>query len=74
VRLLLRSSLGKRSAFATGERVDNTDSCWFKVIGVIDIDCADLQGFDSVDQEWLERLAKIVATGETCYNELRSRY
>jgi L-methionine (R)-S-oxide reductase len=31
-----------------------------KVVGVIDVDCADLQGFDSIDQEGLEQLAQIL--------------
>jgi putative methionine-R-sulfoxide reductase with GAF domain len=27
---------------------------------VIDVDCADLQGFDSIDQEGLEQLAQML--------------
>lgn len=37
-----------------------TMASW-QVVGVIDIDCADLQGFDGVDQEGLEQLAKILS-------------
>lgn len=32
-----------------------------RVVGVIDVDCADLGGFDEVDKEWLEDLAKLLA-------------
>jgi putative methionine-R-sulfoxide reductase with GAF domain len=32
-----------------------------KVVGVIDVDCADLRGFDEVDQRWLEKLAALLA-------------
>jgi L-methionine (R)-S-oxide reductase len=31
------------------------------VVGVIDIDCAELKGFDEVDREGLEQLAKLLA-------------
>jgi L-methionine (R)-S-oxide reductase len=31
------------------------------VVGVIDIDCAELKGFDEVDKEGLEQLAKLLA-------------
>jgi putative methionine-R-sulfoxide reductase with GAF domain len=33
-----------------------------KVVGVIDVDCADLKGFDEVDQRWLEKLARLLAS------------
>lgn len=33
-----------------------------EILGVIDIDCEQLDGFDSEDQEYLERLAKLLAT------------
>ena len=32
-----------------------------QVVGIVDIDCADLQGFDSIDQEGLEQLAKMLS-------------
>ncbi|KAM0333265.1 hypothetical protein ACHAQA_001926 [Verticillium albo-atrum] len=32
-----------------------------KVVAIIDIDCAVLDGFDEVDREWLERLAVLLA-------------
>lgn len=32
-----------------------------KVVGVIDIDCVDLEGFDDVDRKWLEKLAELLA-------------
>ncbi|KAG4440059.1 hypothetical protein IFR05_004452 [Cadophora sp. M221] len=35
-----------------------------EVVAIIDIDCAELNGFDEVDQRWLERLA--VLLGEAC--------
>lgn len=31
------------------------------VVGVIDIDCEELEGFDEVDKEYLEKLAKVIA-------------
>jgi len=36
----------------------------FQVVGVIDVDCADLQGFDTTDQEGLEELARLL--GHCC--------
>ncbi|KAK0102325.1 hypothetical protein ONS95_005948 [Cadophora gregata] len=35
-----------------------------EVVAIIDIDCAELNGFDEVDQIWLEKLA--VLLGEAC--------
>lgn len=35
-----------------------------KVVGVLDLDCLDLRGFDAVDVEWLEKLATLIAN--TC--------
>lgn len=35
-----------------------------KTIGVLDIDCLDLNGFDEVDKEYLEKLAKLIVN--TC--------
>ncbi|KAI1428625.1 GAF domain-like protein [Xylaria sp. FL1777] len=35
-----------------------------KVVAIIDIDCADLNGFDEVDQKYLEQLAKLL--GRSC--------
>lgn len=32
-----------------------------QVVGVIDIDCAELQGFDELDKESLEQLASLLA-------------
>jgi L-methionine (R)-S-oxide reductase len=32
-----------------------------RLVGVIDVDCADLKGFDEVDKVWLERLAALLA-------------
>jgi len=32
-----------------------------RVVGVIDVDCADLEGFDEVDKKWLEKLAALLA-------------
>ena len=32
-----------------------------RVVGVIDVDCADLGGFDEVDEKWLEKLAALLA-------------
>ena len=34
-----------------------------KVVGVIDIDCAEIGGFDDVDREWLEKVAELLAHG-----------
>tara|TARA_R110002060_G_scaffold47984_5_gene58989 strand:+ start:2361 stop:2507 length:147 start_codon:yes stop_codon:yes gene_type:complete len=31
------------------------------VVAIIDIDCAELNGFDEVDQIWLEKLAVLLA-------------
>lgn len=30
------------------------------MVGVVDVDCSDLQGFDEIDQEGLEELAKLL--------------
>lgn len=35
-----------------------------KVVGVIDLDCREVEGFDGVDRMWLERLAGLLA--RTC--------
>ncbi|KAE9961441.1 hypothetical protein BLS_002089 [Venturia inaequalis] len=35
-----------------------------KVVAIIDVDCAELHGFDEVDQKYLEELADILA--DTC--------
>lgn len=35
-----------------------------KVVAIIDVDCAELNGFDEVDREWLEKLADLV--GKSC--------
>ncbi|MCJ1356297.1 MAG: hypothetical protein MMC33_006291, partial [Icmadophila ericetorum] len=35
-----------------------------EVVAIIDIDCAEINGFDEVDQEGLERLAELI--GESC--------
>ncbi|KAJ4415679.1 hypothetical protein N0V85_002604 [Neurospora sp. IMI 360204] len=32
-----------------------------KVVAIIDVDCAELNGFDEVDKVWLEKLADLVA-------------
>ncbi|KAL2264805.1 hypothetical protein VTJ83DRAFT_7315 [Remersonia thermophila] len=32
-----------------------------KVVAIIDIDCAVVNGFDEVDREWLEKLADLIA-------------
>ena len=32
-----------------------------RVVAIIDIDCAEVNGFDEVDRKYLERLAKILA-------------
>ncbi|KAK6082836.1 gaf domain nucleotide-binding protein [Seiridium cupressi] len=34
-----------------------------KLVAIIDIDCADLNGFDEVDQKYLERLAGLIGKG-----------
>ncbi|KAK9801605.1 putative GAF domain-containing protein [Seiridium cardinale] len=34
-----------------------------KLVAIIDIDCADLNGFDQVDQKYLERLAELIGKG-----------
>lgn len=31
------------------------------VVAIIDVDCAVVDGFDEVDREWLERLARLLA-------------
>ncbi|KAH8893221.1 GAF domain-like protein [Thozetella sp. PMI_491] len=31
-----------------------------KVVAIIDVDCAEVDGFDQVDKEWLEKLADLV--------------
>ncbi|EDK39329.1 hypothetical protein PGUG_03427 [Meyerozyma guilliermondii ATCC 6260] len=33
-----------------------------KVVGVLDIDCLDLNGFDKVDQKYLERLVEMISS------------
>lgn len=33
-----------------------------KVVGVLDIDCLDLNGFDEVDQKYLERLVEMISS------------
>ncbi|KAB5539450.1 GAF domain-like protein, partial [Coniochaeta sp. 2T2.1] len=33
------------------------------VVGIIDVDCAVVDGFDETDKEWLERLARLVGEG-----------
>ncbi|KAK4141296.1 GAF domain-like protein, partial [Dichotomopilus funicola] len=35
-----------------------------RVVAIIDVDCAEVDGFDDVDREWLEKLAKVI--GEAC--------
>lgn len=35
-----------------------------KLVAIIDVDCAVVEGFDEVDRLWLERLAKLL--GEAC--------
>jgi L-methionine (R)-S-oxide reductase len=35
-----------------------------KVVGIIDVDCAEVNGFDEVDRLWLERLAEVL--GRAC--------
>lgn len=35
-----------------------------KVVAIIDVDCAVVDGFDEIDREWLERLARMLA--EAC--------
>ncbi|PRT53262.1 Free methionine-R-sulfoxide reductase [Wickerhamiella sorbophila] len=32
-----------------------------RIVGVIDIDCTELNGFDQVDAEWLEKIARLLA-------------
>jgi L-methionine (R)-S-oxide reductase len=34
-----------------------------QVIAIIDIDCAELEGFDEVDKRYLEDFAEILAAG-----------
>jgi L-methionine (R)-S-oxide reductase len=34
-----------------------------QVVAIIDIDCAELEGFDEVDKKYLEIFAGILATG-----------
>ena len=34
------------------------------VVAIIDIDCAELNGFDEIDQRWLEKLA--ILLGAAC--------
>lgn len=34
-----------------------------KVVAIIDVDCAELNGFDEVDREWLEKLAGLLGRG-----------
>jgi L-methionine (R)-S-oxide reductase len=34
-----------------------------KVVAIIDVDCAEVNGFDETDKEWLEKLAKLLAEG-----------
>lgn len=33
-----------------------------QVVAIIDIDCAETNGFDKVDQKWLEKLAGLLST------------
>lgn len=35
-----------------------------KVVAIIDVDCAVADGFDEVDREYLERLARMVGEGD----------
>ncbi len=34
-----------------------------KVVAIIDVDCAVVDGFDEVDKKWLERVAEVVGAG-----------
>lgn len=34
-----------------------------RVVAIIDVDCAVVEGFDEVDRVWLERFAKVIAEG-----------
>lgn len=34
-----------------------------RVVGVIDVDCAEKNGFDETDRVWLEKLAELIANG-----------
>lgn len=34
-----------------------------KLVAIIDVDCAEKNGFDEVDRVWLERLAELLAGG-----------
>ncbi|KAG7288663.1 hypothetical protein NEMBOFW57_005017 [Staphylotrichum longicolle] len=34
-----------------------------RVVAIIDVDCAVVDGFDEVDRRWLERFAKVIAEG-----------
>lgn len=31
-----------------------------KVVAIIDVDCAEVNGFDEVDKQWLEKLASLI--------------
>lgn len=33
-----------------------------RVVAIIDVDCAELNGFDEIDQKWLEQLADLLAS------------
>ncbi len=34
-----------------------------RVVAIIDVDCAVVEGFDEVDRVWLERFVKVIAEG-----------
>lgn len=34
-----------------------------KVVAIIDVDCAETNGFDEIDRKWLEELARLLAGG-----------
>jgi putative methionine-R-sulfoxide reductase with GAF domain len=36
---------------------------YVQVVAIIDIDCAELEGFDEMDKKYLEDLAKVLAYG-----------
>jgi L-methionine (R)-S-oxide reductase len=36
---------------------------WVQVVAIIDIDCAELAGFDGEDRRYLERFAGVLANG-----------
>ncbi|KAH6630934.1 GAF domain-like protein [Chaetomium sp. MPI-SDFR-AT-0129] len=58
------SSSGQNNKESGSEAGEGTEEKKGRVVAIIDVDCAEVGGFDEVDREWLEKLAKVI--GEAC--------